>query len=77
MTPSIGRIVWYQRHGSPNGQHKPDASPAIITKVIDEDAGLVDLCVFNPTGIYFDVGTKHDDGNGPPKPGHWRWPPRV
>lgn len=83
MIPSIGRIVWYQRHGSPNGQHKAEPSPAIITKVIDAGAGVVDLCVFNPTGMYFDVGTKHDPMDVPNRdasdwsPGTWRWPPRV
>ena len=25
--PSIGRIVHYQRHGSPNGEHKSEPSP--------------------------------------------------
>ncbi len=39
--PSIGRIVHYQRHGSPNGQHLSEPSPAIITAVreIDDDDG--------------------------------------
>ena len=86
MKPSIGRIVLYQRHGSPNGQHKAEASPAIVTRVVDEHREVVDLCVLNPTGIYFDPGTRHDqlDGSpgmpgagGPWTPGTWRWPPRV
>lgn len=88
MRPSIGRIVLYQRHGSPNGQHKAEPSAAVITSVYPPDfegqEGLfVDLCVLNPTGIYFDRKTPHDslddDGKseGPWTPGHWRWPPRV
>lgn len=83
--PSIGRVVWYQRHGSPNGQHKSEPSPAIITAVHEDMseaerlAGTfpthrVDLCVFNPNGMYFDKATRYDaDG----APGTWRWPPRV
>jgi hypothetical protein len=79
MTPTIGRIVFYQRHGSPNGQHKAEPSPAIITRVHGD--GMVDLCVLNPTGIYFDQKTKHDLLDQPNAteftPGTWRWPPRV
>lgn len=31
--PSVGRIVHYQSHGSPNGQHKSEPRAAIITAV--------------------------------------------
>jgi hypothetical protein len=75
--PSVGRIVLYQRHGSPNGQHKSEPSPAIITRVLDgalNGIDKVDLCVFNPSGLYFDQGTPFDPSGGP---GTWRWPPRV
>jgi hypothetical protein len=83
VKPTIGRIVLYQRHGSPNGQHKAEPSPAVVTRVLDADAGVVDLFVMNPTGVYFDVGTKHDPCDAPDRdcsdwtPGHWRWPPRT
>jgi hypothetical protein len=82
--PSIGRIVLYQRHGSPNGQHKSEPSPAVITAVRgdigDEGSvgpgldGYVDLFVMNPNGVYFDRATKYDPDGAP---GTWRWPPRV
>lgn len=71
--PSIGRIVHYQRYGSPGGEHKPEPSPAIITKVYKK--GTVDLCVFNPNGLYFNKTPYAGDGQI--KPGHWNWPPRV
>lgn len=71
--PSIGRIVWYQAHGSPDGTHKPEPRPAIISKV--HDGGEVDLTVFNPTGLFFNR-CKHDDSDAP-RGGTWRWPPRV
>lgn len=70
--PSIGRIVHYQAHGSPNGQHKSEPRPAIISRVADDTT--VDLTVFNPTGLFFNVGCKFDADAGP---GTWRWPPRV
>jgi hypothetical protein len=77
--PTIGRIVWYQAHGSPNGQHKSVPRAAIVT-----DAGVVDargewdsmnvsLCVLNPTGMFFNQGCKYDPNAGP---GTWRWPER-
>jgi hypothetical protein len=78
QTPTVGRIVHYQAHGSPNGQHKSRPRAAVITEVI-EDAGVVnndvvDLAVLNPTGMYFNQGCLFDPDGGP---GTWRWPPRV
>lgn len=79
--PSVGRIVLYQRHGSPNGQHKSEPSPAIVTRVYEvpstpggDTRYAVDLCVFNPNGLYFDPGTPYDPDGAP---GTWRWPPRI
>lgn len=69
--PSVGRIVWYQRHGSPDGTHKPEVSPAVITKVHSND--LVSLFVMNPNGLYFDQCYYSED----PKGGTWRWPDTV
>lgn len=70
--PSIGRIVHYQRYGSPGGEHESKPSPAIITDVL-EDGATVDIMVFNPNGLYFNR-TPYSET---PKPGHWSWPPRV
>jgi hypothetical protein len=70
--PTIGRTVLYQRHGSPNGQHKAEPSPAVVTQVNDD--GTVSLFVMNPNGVYFNHATKYDESAGP---GTWRWPPRV
>ena len=69
--PSIGRIVHYQAYGTPGGEFKSEPRAAIITRV---EADLVDLCVLNPTGMFFNQGVKF---SAEPKPGHWSWPPRV
>lgn len=71
--PSIGRVVHYQRFGSPGGEHKPEPSPAIITKIIDESTQRCQLFVMNPNGLYFNETPYSEE----PKPGHWNWPPRV
>jgi hypothetical protein len=71
MKPTIGRIVWYQAHGSPNGQHKSEPRPAIITSVKSDT--LLTLAVFNPTGMFFNE-TSFDEAGGP---GTWRWPEIV
>ncbi len=71
--PSVGRIVHYQRFGSPGGEHKAEPSPAIITKVIDEATYQCQLFVMNPNGLYFNDTPYSED----PKPGHWSWPPRI
>lgn len=67
--PSIGRVVLYMRYGSPGGEHLPEPSPAIITKVF-EDGETCQLFVINPNGLYFNETTYSPE----PKPGHWSWP---
>lgn len=78
--PSLGRIVHYQSHGSPNGQHSSQPRAAIITSTYEgtpfEVEQRVDLCVLNPTGMYFDKATPFDAAEIP-APGTWHWPPRV
>ncbi len=74
MTPSIGRIVHYQAHGSPDGTHLPAPRAAIITEVVNETK--ISLCVMNPSGLFFNQGCILDEAEAP-KGGTWRWPPRV
>lgn len=76
--PSVGRIVHYRAHGSPDGTHKPEARAAIITGVYktpegDLDHHKVDLAVFNPSGMFFNAGCLFDGEKG----GTWNWPPRA
>lgn len=73
MTPTIGRIVLYQAHGSPDGTHKSEPRPAIITGVANDT--VVSLTVFNPTGMFFNQACALDESEAP-KGGTWRWPPR-
>lgn len=73
LKPSIGRVVHYQRYGSPGGEHKPEPSPAIIVQVLNEESQQCQLAVFNPNGMYFNATPYSPE----PKPGHWSWPPRV
>lgn len=72
MKASLGRIVFYCRYGSPGGEHKPEPSPAIITKVLNDETQECQLFVINPTGVYFNQ-TPYSETL---KPGHWTWPPR-
>lgn len=71
--PSICRMVIYTRFGTPGGEHLPDPSPAVITKVIDEKTGECSLFIMNPNGLYFNAVPYSEE----PKPGCWSWPPRV
>lgn len=71
QSPSIGRVVHYQRFGSPGGEHLSEPSPAIITQVMENDECM--LFVMNPNGLYFNKTPYADE----PKPGHWNWPPMV
>ena len=71
--PTIGRIVHYQAHGSPDGTHKSEPRAAVVTAV--ESDTVVSLCVLNPGGLFFNQGCSLDAGETP-KGGTWRWPPR-
>jgi hypothetical protein len=68
--PNIGDIVHYQRYGSPDGTHKPEPSPAVITKV--KDGNVCHLFVMNPNGCYHNETPFSEE----PKPGHWNYPPK-
>lgn len=68
--PSIGRIVHYKAHGSPNGQHLSEPRAAMVTKVHNDTC--VDLCVFNPSGLFFNQSCIFGEG-----PGQWSWPTRI
>ena len=74
MTPTIGRIVHYPSHGSPDGKHASEARAAIVTRV--HGPRVVDVCVLNPTGLFFNLECAMDDSESP-RGGTWRWPPRV
>ena len=67
---SIGRVVVYTKYGTPGGEHLPEPSPAIITKVLNEETQECQLFVMNPNGIYFNPTPFSIE----PKPGHWSWP---
>ena len=86
--PSVGRIVHYVSHGTPPREDGTQAytsqcRAAVVTAVpYADDAELhdsVDLCVLNPTGLFFRAGTPHlgreqgDDLIG----GTWHWPERA
>lgn len=72
QVPSIARIVHYQAHGSPNGEHKSEPRAAIITQV--HGPACVGLAVITPTGFFFNASCSYDPDGGP---GTWRWPTRV
>lgn len=65
----IGAQVLYCKYGTPGGEHLPEPSPAIVTKVLNEETQECQLFVMNPNGIYFNP-TKYSEEM---KPGHWSW----
>jgi hypothetical protein len=72
QVPSIGRVVHYHSYGTPKGEYLPKPIAAIITQVNDD--GTVGLCIFNPTGLFFNTNVPYDQSDT--LPGHWSWPPR-
>lgn len=85
MTPTVGRIVHYTAYGTPGGEFPAGVCrAAVVTEAHStEPEGsefVVGLCVLNPTGQYFNRGTKQDKAaqSGPGceggTPGTWHWP---
>jgi hypothetical protein len=72
---SIGRIVHYRHFGTPGGEFSPKDSPAIVTGVVDAEAGIVSLTVFTDDGgIHPHKAVRHCEQL---EGGTWHWPPRV
>ncbi len=74
--PSVGRVVHYVSRGSADGVFGRECRAAIITAVDqDNPEAIVDLCVLNPGGMFFDrdVVSDEDEHGG----GTWHWPERV
>ena len=85
QVPSVGRIVHYVSHGTPVREdgtqaYASECRAAIITEVAAPetfpDGGyVVGLCVFNPTGQFFNRGVLQSDHEK--LGGTWHWPERV
>ena len=105
MQPTVGRIVHYVSYGTPGGEYGSECRAAVVTGLgeplkypvhgdgIDDlgpdGAQLADLCVLNPTGLFFNQGVPQDEGGT----GHdhtgaeiaaksyhggtWHWPERA
>jgi hypothetical protein len=70
----VGRFVHYVSYGTPGGEYKSECRAAVVTEVNPTDPDVVGLCVFNPTGLFFNRAIEHDsDSHG----GTWHWPERV
>lgn len=73
--PTIGGIVHYRHYGTPGGEFPPKDSPAIVTGIVDEQAGIVSLTVFTSDGgIHPHKAVRHDEQLAG---GTWHWPPRA
>jgi hypothetical protein len=87
MEPTVGRIVHYVSYGTPGGEYGKECRAAVGTgthgramdpttgRPVDLDLWVADLCVLNPTGMFFNQGVvqmeiAHDGGT-------WHWPERV
>lgn len=85
IRPTVGRIVHYTAYGTPGGEFPAGAiRAAVITNVHgirggqggdtqpDDGVQFLDLCVLNPTGMFFNQRVPQGRG-----PGMWDWPERV
>ena len=70
VLPTVGRMVYYKSYGTPGGEYPSVDRSATITEVIDAEAGIVSLCVFNPEGLFFNKNVKQGQSGG-----QWDWMP--
>lgn len=81
MQPSVGRIVHYSSYGTPGGEYGIECRAAIVTAVTktrfipEHGVALVDLCVLNPTGMFFKEKVWYEVDE--PRGGTWHWPEQV
>lgn len=75
--PSTGDTVHYVSYGTPGGEYTSQCRAAIVTAVRDDEpvpedgVPYVDLCVLNPTGMFFNQECRYStNGDG----GTWHWP---
>lgn len=73
--PTVGRIVHYVSYGTPGGEYGKECRAAIVTATYD-DPEIVDLCVLNPSGFFFNIGVEQDE-NEDVGGGTWHWPEFV
>lgn len=78
--PSVARMVHYVSYGTPGGEYLPECRAAAVTAVHSTDpvpehgVPYIDLCVMNPTGLFFNQNVKYDDLH---QGGTWHWPERI
>jgi hypothetical protein len=72
--PSVGRIIHYVSYGTPGGEYPSVCRAAVITEVLDGTShGIVQLCVLNPSGIFFTLSHQEEEDK---RGGTWHWPER-
>jgi hypothetical protein len=78
-TPGIGQMVHYVSYGTPAGEYGQECRAAIVTAVKDPagqaGGGIVDLCVLNPSGTFFNQNVSYVRA-GYCVGGTWHWPER-
>jgi hypothetical protein len=73
---TVGRMVHYVAYGTPQGEFPQGKHrAAVVTEVGDNDKGIVSLCILNPGGIFFTVGTHYSEDTS--IPGTWHWIEKV
>jgi hypothetical protein len=75
MKPSVGRIVHYVAYGTPGGEYKAGAHRAAIVTQVHSDS-CIDICIINPTGLFFATSALLMDPSVDVTPGTWHWPER-
>jgi hypothetical protein len=73
MKATVGRIVHYVSYGTPGGEFASQCRAAIVAGETSVD-GWTQLCVLNPSGLFFNNCEQDEDKKAG---GTWHWPERT
>ncbi len=59
----IGQIVYYKSYGTPKGEYASQYRAAIVTSIFSA-LNVVDICVINPEGLFFNKEVYYGQNGG-------------
>jgi len=58
----MGHLVHFRSYGTPRDEHPHECRPAIVTRLHSDKVGMLDICVFGDSGVFFKQRIMQDPG---------------